>query len=165
MKRLMERLRALAQPPAPAFEAVDLNELGRAVVNEVQPSLKATVVTNWGEAPPVRADAAQIRRVLINLLLNAEEAVGGPGRISVSTRADNGIVTCSVADNGPGISPEFLETRLFKPFATTKSGGFGVGLYQCKTIVEAHGGRVTAESQIGQGSILSFSIPAMKDGA
>jgi assimilatory nitrate reductase catalytic subunit len=55
-------------------------------------------------------------------------------------------------------------TRLFKPFATTKSGGFGVGLYQCKTIVESHGGRVVAESREGQGSILSFSIPAMKDG-
>jgi signal transduction histidine kinase len=69
-----------------------------------------------------------------------------------------------VADNGPGIPADFLQTRLFKPFATTKSGGFGVGLYQCKTIVEAHGGRIAAESRDGQGSILSFSIPAMKDG-
>ncbi|HET8761603.1 MAG TPA: XrtA/PEP-CTERM system histidine kinase PrsK [Nitrospiria bacterium] len=163
MKRLMERLRALAQSPAPAFEPVDISQIGRAVVHEVQPSLNATVLTEWGTVPPVRADAAQIRRVLINLLLNAEEAVGGRGEIHVSTRADNGMVTCRVADNGPGITPEFLQTRLFKPFATTKSGGFGVGLYQCKTIIEAHGGRVAAESRVGQGSILSFSIPATKD--
>lgn len=163
MKRLMERLRALAQPPAPAFEPVDISQIGRDVVHEVQPSLKATVLTEWGTVPPVRADAAQIRRVMINLLLNAEEAVGGRGEIHVSTRADDGMVTCRVADNGPGITPEFLQTRLFKPFATTKSGGFGVGLYQCKTIIEAHGGRVAAESRVGQGSILSFSIPATKD--
>jgi signal transduction histidine kinase len=163
MKQLMERLRALAQPPAPAFEPVDISQIGRDVVHEVQPSLKATVLTEWAAVPPVRADAAQIRRVLINLLLNAEEAVGGRGEIHVSTRAADGMVTCRVADNGPGINPEFLQTRLFKPFATTKSGGFGVGLYQCKTIIEAHGGRVAAESRVGQGSILSFSIPATKD--
>jgi len=164
MKRLMERLRDLAQPPAPAFEPVDLNRIGRAVVEEVRPSLKARVLTEWGTVPPVRADAAQIRRVLINLLLNAEEAVAGSGDIHVSTRADHNMVTCRVADNGPGIPPEFLQTQMFKPFATTKSGGFGIGLYQCKTIVEAHGGRIVAESREGQGSILSFSIPSIKDG-
>ncbi|MFZ5875063.1 MAG: XrtA/PEP-CTERM system histidine kinase PrsK [Nitrospirota bacterium] len=164
MKRLMERLRALAQPPAPTFEPVDLNQIVHAVVEEVQPSLKAGVSTEWETVPPVRADAAQIRRVLINLLLNADEALAGRGEIHVSTRAEHGMVTCRVADNGPGIPADFLETRLFKPFATTKSGGFGVGLYQCKSIVEAHGGRVSADSREGQGSILSFSIPAMKDG-
>jgi putative PEP-CTERM system histidine kinase len=164
MTRLMERLRALAKPPAPAFEPVDLTRIGRAVVEEVRPSLKARVLTEWGTVPPVRADAAQLRQVLINLLLNAEEAVAGRGDIHVSTRTDHNMVTCRVADNGPGIPPDFLQTRLFKPFATTKSGGFGVGLYQCKTIVEAHGGRIVAESREGQGSILSFSIPAIKDG-
>jgi putative PEP-CTERM system histidine kinase len=163
MKRLMERLGALA-PPAPTFEPVDLNQIGHAVVEEVQPSLKTRVSTAWEPVPPVRADAAQLRRVLINLLLNADEALAGRGEIRVSTRAEHGMVTCRVADNGPGIPADFLETRLFKPFATTKSGGFGVGLYQCKTIVEAHGGRIAAESRNGQGSILSFSIPAMKDG-
>ncbi|MFZ5862788.1 MAG: XrtA/PEP-CTERM system histidine kinase PrsK [Nitrospirota bacterium] len=164
MKRLMERLGALAQSPAPTFTPVDLNRLGRAVIEEVRPSLKSAVLTEWGAVPSVRGDAAQIRRVLINLLLNADEALTGRGDIHVSTRMEHGMVTCRVADNGPGIPADFLQTRLFKPFATTKSGGFGVGLYQCKTIVEAHGGRVAAESQVGQGSILSFSIPVMKDG-
>jgi signal transduction histidine kinase len=134
------------------------------VVEEVQPSLKTRVSTEWEAVPLVRADAAQLRRVLINLLLNADEALAGRGEIHVSTRAEHGMVSCRVADNGPGIPADFLQTRLFKPFATTKSGGFGVGLYQCKTIVEAHGGRIAAESRDGQGSILSFSIPAMKDG-
>jgi putative PEP-CTERM system histidine kinase len=163
MKRLMERLGALA-PPAPTFELVDLNQIVHAVVEEVQPSLKSRVSTEWEAVPLVRADAAQLRRVLINLLLNADEALAGRGEIHVSTRVEHGMVTCRVADNGPGIPADFLQTRLFKPFATTKSGGFGVGLYQCKTIVEAHGGRIAAESRDGQGSILSFSIPAMKDG-
>jgi putative PEP-CTERM system histidine kinase len=160
MKHLMEHLRALAQEPQPAFEAVDLSRLSRSVMAEIGPSLKAKVVEDWQEVPPVRADPAQMRQVLINLVLNAEEAVDGHGEIRVSTRADHGMVTCIVADTGRGIPPEFLHTRLFKPFATTKSGGFGVGLYQCKMIIEAHGGRVSADSQVGQGTTLSFSLPA-----
>lgn len=161
MKQLMERLRALAQHPQPAFEAVDLSRLGRSVMAEIGASLKAKIVEDWQEVPAVRADPAQVRQVLINLMLNAEEALDGRGEITVSTRADHGMVTCIVADNGRGIPPEFLHTRLFKPFATTKSGGFGVGLYQCKMIIEAHGGRVAAESRVGEGSVLSFSLPAI----
>ncbi|MEO5658139.1 MAG: XrtA/PEP-CTERM system histidine kinase PrsK [Nitrospiria bacterium] len=165
MKRLMERLRALAQPSAPAFEPVDLSQLGRAVLAELGSTLKASVVGEWGDVPPIRADAAQLRQVLINLVLNAEEAVEGRGDIRVSTRVEDGIVTCAVSDTGCGISPEFLQTRLFKPFATTKSGGFGIGLFQCKTIIEAHGGRVAAESGVGKGSTLSFAIPALTESA
>jgi hypothetical protein len=163
MKRLMERLRALAQHPQPALETVDLSRLGRAVVAEMEPSLKAKLVGDWRETPPVHADPAQLRQVLINLVLNAEEAVGGHGEIRVSTLATNEVVTVAVADTGHGIPPEFLHTRLFKPFATTKSGGFGVGLYQCKMIIEAHGGRISADSRVGEGSTLSFSLPAIRN--
>lgn len=163
MKRLMERLRALAQHPTPAFETVDLSRLGRAVVAEMEPSLKAKVVGDWPETPPVHADPAQLRQVLINLVLNAEEAVAGRGEIRVSILATNEMVTVAVADTGDGIPPEFLRTRLFKPFATTKSGGFGVGLYQCKMIIEAHGGRIYADSRVGEGSTLSFSLPAIRN--
>jgi putative PEP-CTERM system histidine kinase len=161
MKQLMDRLRALAQQPQPALEPVDLSRLGRSVLEEMASSLKAKIVADWKEVPPVRADPAQMRQVLINLVLNAEEAVDGGGEIRVSTQADHGMVTCIVADNGRGIPPEFLHTRLFKPFATTKSGGFGVGLFQCKMIIEAHGGRVSADSRVGEGSTLSFSLPAI----
>lgn len=163
MKRLMERLRALAQQPQPAFEAVDLSRLGRSVLAEIRASLKATVVEEWQEVPPVRADPSQMRQVFVNLVLNAEEAVNGAGEIRVSTREDQGQVICRVADTGRGIPPEFLHTRLFKPFATTKSGGFGVGLYQCKMIIEAHGGQVSADSRLGEGSTLSFSLPAIRN--
>jgi putative PEP-CTERM system histidine kinase len=166
MKRLMERLRALAQQPPPALEAVDLSRLGRSVLEELKPSLRARVVFDpWQDVPAVRADPAQLRQVLINLVLNAEEAVDGRGEIRVSTRVDNGAVVCAVSDNGRGIPRDFLEERLFKPFATTKSGGFGVGLYQCKTIVEAHGGRVSADSRVGEGTTLWFSLPAMRNPA
>jgi signal transduction histidine kinase len=163
MKRLMERLRALAQQTPPAFEAVDLSALGRSVLEEMGPSLRAKIIEDWDDVPQVRADPAQMRQVLINLILNAEEAVDGRGEVRVSTRADASGVVCSVTDNGRGIPPEFLNTRIFKPFATTKSGGFGVGLYQCKMIIEAHGGRVSAASRVGEGSTLSFSLPAIMD--
>ncbi len=163
MKRLMERLRALAQEPPLAPEPIDLSQLGRSVLAEIRPSLNAKVVDDWRDVPQVRGDPAQLRQVLINLVLNAEEAVDGRGEIRVATRAESGGVVCTVSDNGRGIPPDFLHTRMFKPFATTKSGGFGVGLYQCKMIIEAHGGRVSADSRAGEGTTLSFSLPAITD--
>jgi hypothetical protein len=163
MKRLMERLRALAQQPRPALEPIDLNRLGQSVLAEIRPSLNAKIIDDWREVPSVLGDPAQLRQVLINLVLNAEEAVDGRGEIRVSTRTQSDMVVCAVWDNGPGISQEFLHTQLFKPFATTKTGGFGVGLYQCKIIIEAHGGRISADSRMGEGTTLSFSLPAIRN--
>jgi putative PEP-CTERM system histidine kinase len=159
MKRLMERLRALTQQPQFSPEPIDLSGLCRSVLDEMRPSLNAKVIDDRREVPSAHGDPAQIRQVLINLILNAEEAVDGRGEIRVSTRAEIGGVVCAVSDNGQGIPPEFLRTQLFKPFATTKSGGFGVGLYQCKTIIEAHGGRMFADSRVGEGTTLSFFLP------
>ena len=163
MTRLMDRLRALSRRPEPVYEAVDLNALARAVLAELSPSLRSKPVSDFQEVPLVRADPAQLKQVLTNLVLNAEEAIARDGEIRVATRVEDGMVACSVSDNGQGIAPEFLRTRIFKPFATTKSQGFGIGLYQSKTIVEAHGGRVRVQSRVGEGSTLTFSIPATTD--
>ncbi len=161
MKRLMEGLHALAHSPEPSFESVDLNQLARAVLVHLTPSLTAKLVKEFHEVPPVRADPTLLKQVFTNLLLNAEDAIDAGGEIRVSTRSVDGMVACAVADNGRGIAPEFLATRLFKPFATTKSHGFGIGLYQSKTIIEAHGGRLQAESQVGRGSTLTFTLPVL----
>jgi two-component system sensor kinase FixL len=112
-------------------------------------------------ATPVLADRVQIQQVLINLIRNAVEAMEqAPERkLSVTTRltgADDVLV--AVRDTGPGISPEIAD-GLFTAFVSTKSSGMGLGLSICRTIVEAHGGRITAHPAVGGGTEFQFTIP------
>ena len=100
-----------------------------------------------------------MQKVLLNLLLNANEAVAGQGEIQVATEQQDGWVSLSVRDNGCGMSPEFIEHSLFQPFHTTKSKGLGIGLFQSKKIVEAHHGRIEVESEEGKGSTFRVLLP------
>jgi len=110
----------------------------------------------------VRADRIQIQQVLINLIRNAIEAMaldGGRREIAISARpADGEMVEIAVADTGPGIPPEHLD-ELFSQFMTTKSGGMGLGLPICRTIVEAHGGTIQAENRAEGGALIRFTLP------
>jgi signal transduction histidine kinase len=81
--------------------------------------------------------------------------------LSVDTHIDDGNVLISVADTGNGIPPE-IEARLFQPFVTTKPEGMGIGLSVCRTIVEAHGGRLWVEPNEGGGSVFRFTLPTDK---
>jgi two-component system sensor kinase FixL len=105
-------------------------------------------------------DRIQIQKVLLNLIRNSVEAMEGPDvrELSVGTEMDDGAVLVSVADTGGGIPPE-IETRLFQPFVTTKADGMGIGLSVCRTIVEAHGGRLWVEPNAGGGSVFRFTLP------
>jgi putative PEP-CTERM system histidine kinase len=109
--------------------------------------------------PQIRADAEQINKVVHNLLLNAYEALDGKGLIKVCTRINTDQVVFSVSDNGPGISSEFMENLLFQPFKSTKRKGLGIGLYQCKTIVEAHLGKIEVKSEPEEGSTFTVYLP------
>lgn len=114
----------------------------------------------------VLADKVQIQQVLLNLLRNGLEAMDDVSKpiLTVSTRAVGDLVEISVADAGPGISPEMME-RLFQPFVTTKNQGMGVGLAICRTIVEAHGGRLSADSGPGGGAVFKFTLTRAFDEA
>jgi signal transduction histidine kinase len=92
--------------------------------------------------------------------LNANEAVDNDGEIRVTTRNRNGWVELEVSDNGCGMSREFVEQCLFRPFKTTKKQGMGIGLFQCKTIVEAHKGQIRIESRENIGSTFRVLLPA-----
>jgi len=142
------------------FKEWDLNEL---VDEEVQKSMLALagvkVEKEYGRMPRVRAEGEQIRKVVHNLLLNASEVLAGSGRIKVSTKADDDRVVLSVSDDGPGMTRDFIEKSLFQPFQSTKKKGLGIGLYHCKTIVEAHGGWIDVESEPGKGSTFSVYLP------
>lgn len=116
------------------------------------------------EAAWVRGDQVQIQQVLINLIRNAIEAMADSREreITISTRGlDDGMVEVSIADTGAGIAPEQFGV-LFDQFTTTKRGGMGIGLPICRTIVEAHGGKIKAENRKDGGAVFHFTLPRAK---
>ncbi len=165
MTRLMERLAVLSHGPDLSLTSTDLNELVRETLAEIRGSRTSGVYEDLQCVPSVQVDAASIKKVITNLILNAEDAVAGTGNgeIRVTTAVRDGMAALAVSDNGCGMTSEFLATRLFKPFSTTKGNGFGIGLYQCKSIVEAHGGRIEVMSEPGKGSSFTMLIPVVRD--
>jgi two-component system sensor kinase FixL len=110
----------------------------------------------------VLVDKVQIQQVLLNLLRNAVEAMGASQRreLVISTAAhDDDMIAISVADTGSGIAPE-IASQLFQPFITSKAHGMGIGLSICRTIVEAHGGRISVEPNPAGGTIFRFTLQA-----
>jgi putative PEP-CTERM system histidine kinase len=137
----------------------DLNELVDSTLSELDSIGAVAVTRHLQPLPQVLADAEQLRKVLRNLLLNAIEAVGRAGEIGVTTERSGRWVVLTVRDDGCGMSSEFLTRSLFEPFQTTKSQGLGIGMFHSKMIVEAHRGRITADSVEGQGSTFRVWLP------
>jgi two-component system sensor kinase FixL len=113
------------------------------------------------ELPTALVDRVQVQQVLLNLLRNAIEAMEESElrELTVATAVVDGMIRVSVADTGSGISPE-VAPRLFQPFVTTKANGMGIGLSVCRTIVEAHNGRLWVEANAGGGSVFHFTVSA-----
>jgi len=109
--------------------------------------------------PKVSLDREQIAKVVTNLVLNAKEAMGGKGEVRLSTARENGWVVLQVTDRGCGMSEEFMQRSLFRPFQTTKKNGLGIGMFQSKMIVEAHGGRLAVTSEVGAGTTFQMYLP------
>lgn len=106
----------------------------------------------------------QIQQVLLNLVRNAVEAMNGaPGsHLTIATERQGNRIAIAVSDTGPGL-PESVRARLFQPFTTTKPDGLGVGLSICRTIVESHGGELSADPPSACGAVFRFSVPAGND--
>ncbi len=131
-----------------------------ALVGAKQHGIKVLIGIDPG-LPPVVVDRVQIQQVLLNLIRNAVEArEGQPVReLSVRTHHAGGSVIVTVADTGAGV-PAQIEAKLFQPFVTTKRDGMGIGLSVCRTIIEAHGGRLSMERVATGGTVFRFSVPA-----
>jgi len=133
-----------------------------ACLHDLQPQIpsRITLDARLGPTPDVVMDPAQLRTVLVNLVVNAIEAIPGDGRITLETRVEQNWVAFTVADTGPGMTPDFIRERLFRPFQTTKPRGLGIGLYQCQQVVRALGGELTADSHEGVGTRMTVRLPA-----
>lgn len=119
---------------------------------------------SFADVPQVRGNPRILETTIRNLLINAREALDGHGEITVETRVDPLFLVLSVADNGPGMSREFIETRLFRPFQTTKNKGTGLGLFSCKLLIEQSGGTISVNSREGEGTEFLITLPFERSG-
>jgi putative PEP-CTERM system histidine kinase len=153
------RLTALRQRPDFKPVEADLNQIVSEALDNLDGMPQVDLTKDLQPLPRVLADHGQIQSVVTNLLLNARDALAPGGRIRVRTEELGGSVVLSVADNGCGMSAAFLKDSLFRPFQSTKKKGLGIGMYQSRMIVEAHGGSIRVESEAGKGSTFRVSFP------
>jgi PAS domain S-box-containing protein len=164
---IIDRIRDHIKKAPPQKDRFDLNE----AINEVIVLARGEITKNGVSvkthltegALPVEGDRVQLQQVVLNLIVNALEAMGsvqeGPRELSISTeQAQGNGVRVAVRDTGPGIDANHLE-RVFEAFYTTKSGGVGMGLSICRSIIDAHGGRLWAEANEPHSSVFQFTLP------
>jgi len=160
MTALMSKLsfKSLKPDLAGAAELVDLSPLINEIVAPIKCETSVRLLVTDGPAGRVMAVRDQIHQVFLNVILNAKQAVGEEGKITVAIGQSNGAAVITVDDSGNGIPPSMLET-LFRPAQTNRPGGLGVGLYQCKQIVEAHKGTIQVRSEVGKGTQVRIELP------
>lgn len=168
------RLRALFRKTDESKTLLTLNSVIEDTLPLVERELfshQITLQTSLDPEPPaVQGDRTQLQQVVMNLVVNAMQAMaqqpeGRPRRLAVrSLRQEDGHTRVEVQDSGPGIPPDGAE-RLFEAFFTTKPTGMGMGLSICRSIVEAHGGRIWLAGTSARGSVLAFSLPPAEEDA
>jgi signal transduction histidine kinase len=163
---IVGRIRALATKTAPAMARLDMNETIQEVIALTQTEVRRNSVTLRTELAndlsPVLGDRVQLQQVVLNLVMNAVEAMSTVGErqreLVIRTQDDeDNLVRITVQDSGIGLDPQSLE-RIFDAFYSTKSGGMGMGLSICRSIVQNHGGRLWAVANDGPGTTLQFTV-------
>ena len=166
---VINRLRGLVKKETGHWEALEINSIINDVISLINSEIilrKASITLNLHQSvPEVFGDSVQIQQVLINLLTNALDAMGDQPiearTITISTRPENeSSAFVSISDLGEGIPPEKIKT-IFAPFQTTKPKGIGLGLAICKTIMDAHGGKIWADNTPEGGAIFSLILPTI----
>ncbi len=163
---LLERLTDVRKGEELFLQETDM----KAFLNEVIDNFSSKIINGskgksfklskkLSKTPKVRIDRDKIRGVVFNLLLNAFEALEEEGTVRVELSMNKDDIVLEVSDTGPGMSDEFIDKYLFRPFKTTKIKGFGVGLYQCKKVIEAHNGSIEVDSEVGKGTTFYVKLP------
>jgi signal transduction histidine kinase len=164
---VIERLRALLRKGGTQLEPLDVGALLADVLTLARGQLAAHDVAVHAQLaaalPPVLGDRVQLQQVLLNLLLNAIEAMSGNERhdrslIACTGTNEHGFVTIAVVDNGSGIAPD-VAGHLFEPFVTTKETGLGLGLSICRSIMAVHGGQISAVNNSDRGATFTVTLP------
>jgi C4-dicarboxylate-specific signal transduction histidine kinase len=164
-------IRALIRKDPPRQDPITMNDIvlevvsltrGEATKNSVSVRTRLT-----GALPIVRGDKVQLQQVILNLVMNAIEAMMdasyGRRELLLSTAEDGSEgALVSVAESGPGLNGAWSE-RMFEAFNTTKASGLGMGLAICRTIVEAHGGRLWAADNVPCGAVFQFTVPGLPE--
>jgi C4-dicarboxylate-specific signal transduction histidine kinase len=173
-KDIVGRIRDHIRKAPPRMDRIDLNEAINEVIGMVQSSIDKNSVSVrtrlMDGSVPIRGDRVQLQQVVLNLILNAVEAMSsveevGARELSIRTEEDkSGGIRLAVSDSGPGIDPAHLE-RIFEPFYTTKDSGVGMGLSICRSIIDAHEGRLWAAANQPRGAIFQVSLPAAQQGS
>ena len=160
MTTLMSKLSLKSFTPTPveAPEPIDLSNLIDETVAPIRGEGQVGLSVSGEPVPPVMAVREQIHQVLLNVVLNAKQAIGEKGNISIAMEQSNGSVVVTVDDTGCG-SPSSMLESLFRPSQSSKPGGLGIGLYQCKQIVEAHRGTIQLRSEEGKGTQVRIELP------
>jgi putative PEP-CTERM system histidine kinase len=158
MKSLMQRLKAIPEKIMLDSGVKNIDRLSKDVVAEFV-KLRPKRVLYKGEPVFSRVDGEEIKKVIVNLVQNALEASPEQGTVMVETGKENGSVCIRVSDTGIGMTEDYLKNHLFRPFRTTKETGLGIGLYQCRQIVEAHEGKIDVKSEIGKGTVFTIYLP------
>jgi predicted ATPase/signal transduction histidine kinase len=164
---IINRIRDHLKKMPPRADRFDLNEAINEVIGLARNEMiknGVSIQTRLSEGlPPVQGDRVQLQQVILNLILNAIEAISSvvaeTRGVSISAeKIETGGILVAVGDSGPGIEPGDLE-RVFEAFYTTKSGGVGMGLSICRSIISAHGGRLWAETNEPRGAVFQFTLP------
>ena len=162
LNRVVTDFLSYARPTQPALVDCDLNQLISESISIIKPEAdKKQIRLNLhsvSKLPQIQADSSQLKQALLNLLLNSLQAIEKSGEISITSETSNGWISVEIKDTGPGISPENL-SRVFTPFFTTKNEGVGLGLGIVERIVRNHRGKITVESQFGQGTTFTIRLP------
>lgn len=166
VRKIVQDLKSFSRVDAPVWEWADLHRCIESTLNIVRNEIKykAEVIKDYGELPPVECIASQISQVIMNLLVNAAQAIEQHGTITIRTRHEGDSVCLAIADTGCGIPPENLK-RIFEPFFTTKpvGKGTGLGLSIAYNIVSQHHGRIEVESEPGRGTTFRVWLPVRQD--
>jgi signal transduction histidine kinase len=164
---VIDRIRSLIRKAPPRKDVVNINETILEVIALTHGEMGkhgVSVQTRLTEGlSAIQADRVQLQQVIINLIMNASEAMSGTGKVPRGLVIGTGQeamagVRVSVEDSGPGLDVADLD-RLFDAFYTTKSSGMGMGLSICRSIIEAHQGRIWASRNVGAGATFQFTLP------
>jgi signal transduction histidine kinase len=143
-------------------EPADLAELVDEMVDFFGPTARGSGIEIKlylpADLPRLALDRELFKQALLNLMLNAQQAMPDGGTLTVQTEARPGEVCLSLIDTGPGMAPEVLD-KVFRPFFSTKPGGSGLGLATTRKIVQAHGGHIEVQSEVGRGTKFTICLP------